>query len=1283
MSRRSSKAAADSNIVENVAANNNTKPSGDSSLAVETLESTGSPYIESEEGSLHDFVRVFKYTDQLGWICNSIAFVCMIASGVMLPLVQIVFGNFITSFNKFASKEISADEYRHQVNKYTLYFVYLFIARFVFVYLWSTLISISAIRTTKTLRVDFIRQALRQEIAFFDTPGNSIASKVTSNGNLINNGIAEKLGLVIQAVSTMIAAFVVAFVSQWKLTLILVAIVPANLIITGICVGLDSNYETQMTSVFSRGLGIAEETFSTIRTVHALWAHPVMVNHFKKVLVDVLRIGRKKHAVLAVMYSIEFFLVFAAYGLAFWQGVRRYMNGEFHDLGKIITVIFAVVIAAQALTQLAPQAMTLSKAIAASSEMFKVIDRQSAIDSLSEEGLKPDVVEGGIRFDNVRFAYPSRPDVPVLRGLTIDIPAHKTTALVGTSGSGKSTIVGLIERWYSISSGLVTLDGNDISCLNVEWLRNNVRLVQQEPTLFSGTIYENVAYGLASTSLRFKSESEKMAMVIAACKSAFAHDFIEKLPQGYQTTLGERGATLSGGQKQRIVIARSIISDPRILLLDEATSALDPNAERVVQMALNNVAKGRTMVVIAHRLSTIRTADNIIVMSQGQVVEQGTHDELMEAQGAYYRLVRAQDLGQGNDTSTDVSTDTGTEGSLEDLISPASTSQITNLVHQSTSTFSGPSKDLGLLASIVKIMVEHHEYHTVYIGCLLICVIAGFTYPALAVLFAKVLEAISLPRDKVLHKTDFYSLMFFVIAIANFFMWAVLGWFTSMLAQDILRRFRLEIFENISQQKMEFFDEPENQTGALVTRLATEPTNLLELMSMNIGIMVYNISNIVSSSILALVVGWKLGLVLIFGALMPMAVGGLFKMKLEFRLDNSNASKFAASAGLASEAVMAIRTVSSMALEKDVIRRYEEALHGITKKACTEYIWIMLWYALSQSMNFEAMTLGFWYGGHLVSRGEYSTTRFYIAFMAVMFSGEAAGALFQFATNMTKAKISANYIFRLRERLLDVKKDEAYRGDTSISGEGAHLSFTKTEFAYPQRPSLKVLKGINLEIGVGKFIAFVGASGCGKTTMISLLEQFYTPTAGKIEYNAQDITKANMRKYRSNIAIVQQEPILYQGSIRENICMGLDETPKEDDIILACQQANIYEFISSLPDGLGTACGRQGFALSGGQRQRIAIARALIRKPNLLLLDEATSALDTESEKVVKEALDAAAEGRTTVAVAHRLSTIKDADIIAVFSNGNIIEAGSHDELLQKRGMYFEMCVAQSMDRNA
>lgn len=456
-----------------------------------------------------------------------------------------------------------------------------------------------------------------------------------------------------QAATTFVAAFGVAFGVQWKLTLITLCIVPAILLVIGVVVTFDMFIENRVMACWAQADRLAEDVFGSIRSVHAFWAFGAMERNFDA-HIDAARAHAKrgrKPMLHAVLFSIQFFCIYAGYGLAFWQGVQMYHRGEITEPGKIVTVIFAVLLAAQGLTQIAPQIMVVSKAGAAAHGLFKTIDRPSQVDALSDDGIRPGLrVEGGadIVLDNVSFAYPSRPGVPIFDHLSLHIPANKTTAIVGPSGSGKSTVVGLLERWFEPSGGAITLDGHHIEGLNIQWLRTNIRLVQQEPVLFNGSVFENVANGLAGTpQADLLSEADQRRLVTEACHAAYAHDFVERLPAGYDTHIGERGALLSGGQKQRIVIARSIIANPRVLLLDEATSALDPSAERIVQKALSNVGNKRTVLVIAHRLSTVRDADNIVVLAKGRVVEQGTHDELMARGEAYYRLVLSQDLGNG------------------------------------------------------------------------------------------------------------------------------------------------------------------------------------------------------------------------------------------------------------------------------------------------------------------------------------------------------------------------------------------------------------------------------------------------------------------------------------------------------------------------------------------------------------------------------------------------------------------------------------------------------------
>ncbi|KAG6122743.1 hypothetical protein E4U14_004866 [Claviceps sp. LM454 group G7] len=1296
----------------------------------------------SEKDNVHDdevtasnmrsFLRVFRYNDKTGWALNGVAFFAIVAAGAALPLMNFYFGGFVDVFNRFATGKLSPDAFRDELLHYTL----------INAKISQIVLNITAIRAIKNLRVEFVRQLLRQEIAFFDAQSVSVASQITANGNLIYHGISEKLGLVFQSLSMLIAAFIVAFVVQWKLTLMTVAIMPMNTIIMLICICFDTKYEGQMFAIYNTSGSLAEEALSTIRTAHAFWAFPKLVARFEEILANARRVGDKKSFLYAVLFPVEWFSITVGYALAFWQGMQMYSRGEIKEPGTVVTVISAVIVATQALTQIAPQVVAISKAMAAAQEFFSTIDRVSSTDSLSNEGMIIKDFQGSIRLEGVSFSYPSRPNTPVLQNLSLDFPPSQITAIVGASGSGKSTIFGLLERWYAYSSGTITLDGHPLENINLRWLRTNTRIIQQEPTLFSGSIYQNVVDGLASLDDDALSEDKKSRLVVEACKAALIHDFVVQLPKGYETWIGERGASLSGGQKQRLVIARTIISNPKVLLLDEATSALDPSAEKTVQAALNNIAKGRTVIIIAHRLSTVQDSHNIIVLGKGgRVLEQGTHSSLVNLGGAYASLVRAQDLGDKI---------LGSAGG-KDFLAPGEKGDDCFAVTESESrpvleTRDGKGKGEagtlvhhGLFQGLFLIMKEQRTLWWHASACFLSCTAGGLISSSISVLVAKSLEA----YERVdVDRANFFALGFFIIALCSLVVYAIVGWCSNVIAQTIMQFYRRDILDNTLRQDMTFFDIPENSTGALVSRLATEPLSLQELLSINVALIVICIVNVLCSCIIAIVYGWKLGLVLSFGAL-PILIGaGYLRIRLETKFEQDTAERFAISSAIAAEAAMSIRTICSLALEETVIERYSQSLQGIVRDSIGSLGVKMFFYALSQSVSLLIMGLGFWYGGRLVSTGEYTLSQFYMVYLAIVFSGQAAAALFQHTTSISKATTAINYVFGLRQTraLVEIDDDDdddddegddeddderighghdhnndhntnvnAVAGDTQLSGplddveslcpeqgltKGLEAGLEQIHFAYPLRPKQKVLHGINMAIKPGKMTALVGASGCGKSTLIGLLERFYDPLSGTVWLEndrcyRHDIKTIHRRTLRRDMALVQQEPILYQGSIQDNISLGIEHSstkstdPSEAQIKAACQSANIWDFIVSLPDGLRTPCGSQGFALSGGQRQRIALARALIRQPRLLLLDEATSSLDTASERVVKAALDQAAEGRTTVAVAHRLSTIRDAHTIFVFVRGAIVEAGSHEELLQRRGVYYDMVLAQSLDREA
>ncbi|KAI6166370.1 P-loop containing nucleoside triphosphate hydrolase protein [Pisolithus thermaeus] len=1256
------------------------------------------------------FTQLFRYATPFELFLNAVGIASAMAAGAAQPLMTLVFGRLIQDFVTFTTAleayqsagsygnniavssarqdfDSAALELRRAAAQNASYLAYvgvgMAVCTWIYMYLWIYTGEVNS----KRIREKYLQAILRQDVAYFDHVGaGEVATRIQTD--TLQQGISEKVPLVISFLSAFFVGFILAYTQSWRLALSMSPILPCIVITSAIMNKLVAKYTQTALQYVAESGSIAEEAISTVRTVQALGSQKVLGSLFNERMCSIRTLSAKSSIWHGCGLGILFFFLYSSYALAFNFGTTL-INGGYATAGQVVNVFMAILSGSFSTVKMAPDARgkPLINARGAAAKLFATIERVPDIDSARSDGLKLEKVIGKITLEDVRFSYPARTDVPVLKSINITFEAGKRVALVGASGSGKSTIISLVERFYDPLSGTVRLDGVDLRDLNIKWLRTQIGLVSQEPVLFATTIRANVAYGLIGTPYEHASEDEKFKLIKEACIKSNADDFIGKLAQGYDTMVGEHGFLLSGGQKQRVAIARAIVSDPRILLLDEATSALDTRSEGLVQDSLDKASAGRTTISIAHRLSTIKGADRIFVIGEGVVLEQGSHEDLIARSGPYAHFVQAQKLREAKEVQ--INTDIAVVNNAADKDKVVEDEVPLNCHETHNSVTSGlacpkneekgkgevDEKSYGLFHLFTRIGSLNPYGYRLYVIGTVSAMASGMVYPVFAIIYGKALSGFSQSDTSVRSQDgNIDAPWFFVVAIVSSVVIAIQNYVFTLAASNLTTKLRTLSFRAILRQDIQFFDRVENNTGALTSRVNDHPQKVEGLAGVTLGAIIQAFTSLIGSSIIGLAYAWKPALVGI--ACVPLVFSaGFIRLRVVVLKDQQNKAAHDESAKLACEAASAIRTVASLTREDDCLKLYSSSLEESLRNSNKSAIWSNLVYAFSQSCTFWTIALVFWYGSGLVASLEVSSTNFFTTLMVVTFGVMQAGSVFAWVPDISSACGAGTAIIKLLESIPESEDEGSERKTFEGRNVEGRIRLENVHFCYPTRPTVPVLRGLNLTVAPGTYVALVGASGCGKSTVIQLIERFYDPSVGQIFLDSQPIKGRNLQEYRKQIALVSQEPTLYSGTIRLNILLGATRPMSEvtqEEIETVCRDANIFDFIQSLPNGFDTEVGGKGSQLSGGQKQRIAIARALLRDPKVLLLDEATSALDSTSEKVVQEALDRAAKGRTTIAIAHRLSTIQNADCIYFIKDGRVSEAGTHDRLLALRGDYYE-----------
>ncbi|KAF3629889.1 ABC transporter B family member 4 [Capsicum annuum] len=1073
--------------------------------------------------------------------------------------------------------------------------------KFIYLALGSGLATFTRERLAARIRYLYLKTVYRQDIGFFDqgTSTGVIIESLSSDTLTIQDAIGEKVGKFIQVSATFVVGLIIAFIKGWRLALILSTSIPPLVLSSAVMTIILAKLASRAQTAYSEAAIVVEQTINSIRTVASYTGERRAISAYHKSLNKAYRSDVLEVLASGLGSGVFFWVLYASYALAIWYGAKMILDHNYTG-GDVMNVLMATLTGSFTLGYASPCLRAFAAGKAAAFKMFQTIDRKPVIDPYDMRRLKLHDISGDIELNNVHFCYPARPKESIFDGFSVSIPKGTTTALVGRSGSGKSTVISLIVRFYDPQAGEVLIDGINIKEFQLRWIRGKIGLVSQEPVLFGSTIKDNIAYGKDDATL----EEIKDAVQLAN-----ASMFIVKLPQ-----------------------------DPKILLLDEATSALDAESERIVQETLDSVMINRTTVIVAHRLSTVKNADTIVVpkkviadMCVHSLISEslltleckflvpfkhlGSHLELMRnKEGAYVQLIQLQELSKysGEQESNELDSEeifiNPKDQSNHQIFVTRSTcrgsSRIENSSHHSPSvSVSAVEKAVGEChdpnSTVVLrkdkdntffrlALMNKPEIPELLLGCIA-AMVNSLTLPILGVLLSYSIKTFYEPAHELGKQSRFWSLTFVGLGLTSLLVAPLKTFFFAVAGCKLIKRIRLMCFEQIVYMEISWFDREENSIGAVGSRLSTDAASVRE---------------------------------------------------------------------------------------EKVVQLYKRRCEVPVRAGIKEGLLSGAGYGFSMFCLYSVYAISFYAGARLVESGKVTFAEVFRVFYGVSLTATAISQSGGLVPDSTKAKTGASSIFALLDR--QSKIDSSNNSGMTLDNVTGNIEFQHVSFNYPSRPEAQVLKDLCLAISSGQTVALVGESGSGKSTIISLLQRFYDPDSGLITLDGIEIQKLKVKWLREQMGLVSQEPILFNDTIRANIAYGKENDCTEAEILAAAELANAHNFISGLQQGYDTLVGERGIQLSGGQKQRVAIARAIVKCPKILLLDEATSALDSESEKVVQDAHDRVSSGRTTVVVAHRLSTIKGADVIVVIKDGVIVEKGNHETLVNRQHGIYASLVSKS-----